>query len=75
MVAVRWYLRYGLSYRDVEELLAERGIAVDQSTTSPPQQVDAAPAAASPDATCGAAEPSPARYGTKSAAATRRVRR
>jgi len=29
MVAVRWYLRYGLSYRDVEELLAERGIQVD----------------------------------------------
>ena len=29
MVAVRWYLRYGLSYRDVEELLAERGITVD----------------------------------------------
>jgi hypothetical protein len=29
-LAVRWYLRYGLSYRDVEELLAERGIAVDQ---------------------------------------------
>ena len=28
-VAVRWYLRYGLSYRDVEELLAERGVAVD----------------------------------------------
>jgi hypothetical protein len=28
-VAVRWCLRYGLSYRDVEELLAERGIAVD----------------------------------------------
>jgi hypothetical protein len=26
MVAVRWYLRYGLSYRDVEELLAERGV-------------------------------------------------
>ena len=23
-LAVRWYLRYGLSYRDVEELLAER---------------------------------------------------
>jgi transposase-like protein len=32
-VAVRWYLRYGLSYRDVEELLAERGIAVDHVTT------------------------------------------
>jgi transposase-like protein len=28
LVAVRWYLRYGLSYRDVEELLAERGIVV-----------------------------------------------
>ena len=27
-VAVRWYLRYGLSYRDVEELLAERGVEV-----------------------------------------------
>lgn len=32
MVAVRWYLRYGLSYRDVEELLAERGISVDHVT-------------------------------------------
>ncbi|MEU4217334.1 IS6 family transposase [Actinoplanes sp. NPDC026623] len=32
MVAVRWYLRYGLSYRDVEELLAERGIQVDHVT-------------------------------------------
>ena len=31
-VAVRWYLRYGLSYRDVEELLAERGIEVDHVT-------------------------------------------
>ena len=31
MLAVRWYLRYGLSYRDVEELLAERGV---RSTTS-----------------------------------------
>jgi hypothetical protein len=32
MVAVRWYLRYGLSYRDVEELLAERGITVNHLT-------------------------------------------
>ena len=32
MLAVRWYLRYGLSYRDVAELLAERGIAVDHVT-------------------------------------------
>jgi hypothetical protein len=30
-VAVRWYLRYGLSYRDVEDLLAERGITVDHA--------------------------------------------
>jgi IS6 family transposase len=32
VVAIRWYLRYGLSYRDVEELLAERGIEVDHVT-------------------------------------------
>jgi IS6 family transposase len=31
-LAVRWYLRHGLSYHDVEELLAERGIAVDHIT-------------------------------------------
>ena len=31
-VAVRWYLRYGLSYRDAEELLAERGVTVDHVT-------------------------------------------
>ena len=31
-IAVRWYLRYGLSYRDVEELLAERGITVGHVT-------------------------------------------
>jgi transposase, IS6 family len=32
LVAVRWYLRYGLSYRDLEELLAERRIEVDHVT-------------------------------------------
>jgi transposase-like protein len=32
VVAVRWYLCYGLSYRDVEELLAERGAEVDHVT-------------------------------------------
>jgi transposase, IS6 family len=32
VLAVRWYLRYGLSYRDLEELLAERGIDVDHVT-------------------------------------------
>lgn len=31
-LAVGWYLRFGLSYRDVEELLAERGITVDHVT-------------------------------------------
>jgi NAD(P)-dependent dehydrogenase (short-subunit alcohol dehydrogenase family) len=31
-LAVRWYLRSGLSYRDVEELLAERGVTVDHVT-------------------------------------------
>ena len=32
VLAVRWYLRFGLSYRDVEELLSERGIEVDHVT-------------------------------------------
>jgi transposase-like protein len=32
VLAMRWYLRFGLSYRDVEELLAERGIEVDHVT-------------------------------------------
>ncbi len=31
-MAVRWYLRFALSYRDVEELLAERGLDVDHVT-------------------------------------------
>jgi transposase-like protein len=31
-VAVRWYLRHGLSYRGVEELLAERSVEVDHVT-------------------------------------------
>jgi transposase-like protein len=32
VLAVRWYLRFYLSYRDVEELLAERGVEVDHVT-------------------------------------------
>ena len=32
MLAVRWYLRFNLSYRDVEELLVERGVEVDHIT-------------------------------------------
>jgi transposase-like protein len=30
-VAVRWYLRYGLSYGDVEEVLCKRGITMDHA--------------------------------------------
>ena len=32
LCAVRWYLRYSLSLRDVEELLEERGLNVDHTT-------------------------------------------
>ena len=32
LIAACWYLRYGLSYRDLEELLAERGIEVGHVT-------------------------------------------
>ena len=32
VLAVRWYLRFAVSYRDVEELLAEREIEVDHVT-------------------------------------------
>ena len=31
-MCVRWYLRYSLSYRDLEEMMAERGLSVDHST-------------------------------------------
>src|SRR3546814_21148289 len=30
--AVRWYCRYPISYRDLEEMLAERGLSVDHTT-------------------------------------------
>ena len=32
VLCVRWYLRYCLSYRDLEEMMAERGVSVDHST-------------------------------------------
>jgi len=32
LCCVRWYLSYPLSYRQVEELIAERGLPVDHST-------------------------------------------
>lgn len=32
LLCLRWYLRYCLTYRDLEEMMAERGIEVDHST-------------------------------------------
>ena len=32
LLAIGWYLRFSLSYRDVEELLTERGLSVDHVT-------------------------------------------
>jgi transposase, IS6 family len=32
MLCVRWYLRYALSYRDLEEMMRERGLQVDHTT-------------------------------------------
>ncbi|GHO80238.1 IS6 family transposase [Ktedonobacter sp. SOSP1-85] len=32
LLCVRWYLRYALSYRDLEEMMSERGLCVDHTT-------------------------------------------
>jgi transposase, IS6 family len=32
LLCVRWYLRYALSYRDLEEMMAERGLRLDHTT-------------------------------------------
>ena len=32
LLCVRWYLRYALSYRDLEEMMQERGLTVDHTT-------------------------------------------
>jgi IS6 family transposase len=32
LLCVRWYLRYQLSYRDLEEMMQERGLSVDHTT-------------------------------------------
>src|SRR5262245_36944535 len=32
LLCVRWYLRYSLSYRDLQEMMAERGLSVDHVT-------------------------------------------
>jgi transposase-like protein len=33
-MAVRWYVAYALSYRDIEEMMAERGIKVDHASVN-----------------------------------------
>ncbi len=32
LTCVRWYLRYALSYRDLEEMMSERGLSVDHTS-------------------------------------------
>jgi IS6 family transposase len=32
LLCVRWYLRYSLSYRDLEEMMQERGLQVEHTT-------------------------------------------
>jgi transposase-like protein len=32
VLCVRWYLRYAFSYRDLEEMMCERGLHVDHTT-------------------------------------------
>jgi IS6 family transposase len=32
LLCVRWYLRFSLSYRDLEEMMRERGLQVDHTT-------------------------------------------
>jgi putative transposase len=34
LMSVRWYTAYSLSYRDIEELLLERGLNIDHSTVN-----------------------------------------
>lgn len=41
LLCVRWYLRYSLSYRDLEELMRERGLHLDHTTISRWVQHDA----------------------------------
>ena len=32
ILCVRWYLRYSLSYRDLQELMVERMLSIDHTT-------------------------------------------
>jgi len=37
LFAVFFYVRYGVSYRDLEEIMAERGVEIDHATLPPRQ--------------------------------------
>jgi transposase, IS6 family len=41
LLCVRWYVRYSLSYRDLEEMMLERGLQVEHTTISRWVQHDA----------------------------------
>ncbi len=32
LLCVRWYRKFGISYRDLEEMMSERGVMVDHMT-------------------------------------------
>ena len=32
LICIRWYLRYALSYRDLDEMMQERGLSLDHTT-------------------------------------------
>jgi transposase-like protein len=44
VLCVRWYLRFGLSFRNLEEIMAERNLSVDHVRLSPQSRRDAAAA-------------------------------
>jgi len=43
VLCLRWYLRYSPSYRDLEEMMAERRLKVDTPIISGPQRGDMLP--------------------------------
>ena len=44
LVCVRWYAAYPLSLRQIEEMMAERGVVVDQDVAGPGRGVSPAQA-------------------------------
>lgn len=54
LLAVRWYCRYPLSYRDVRDLLAELGISVDAATSTAGRRSSVRRSACGPTAATGA---------------------